>query len=262
MTDIGHLARWRFFLLRRQRLVLAVAALGLAGILVCWAVATATYLAPAKVFWDFSLGLQFVLLSLLAVLLSANLYADERQRRTLHLLLAAGISRRAWLVGNLLGIVAVLQVLLIFWTTFSWLMALLLPQSPDLGMGIVLQAQLALSLEIFIIVGMCAAFSFFLRPTIALLAALSLIIFLHSQISLLSVLADAQTGAFNQPLLQPLLQWLVPWLPPLEWYDLRTLVGYSPPLPALRMATLALMALGWSTFWVEVGHWKFRRIDL
>lgn len=75
---------------------------------------------------------------------------------------------------------------------------------------------------------MAMAFSnFFIRICLALILSATLTVFLHSQVSLMSILTDTQTGAFNKPMLQPVLQWVVPLLPPLEWFDLRVLVGYQ-----------------------------------
>lgn len=256
-----HLAKWRFFLLRRQRLILGSTLFGLLALFVCYAVASSSYLLPQKIYWDFVLGFCFVALSFLSIYAASTLFGDERQRRTLHLLLASGVSRRAWLWGNFCGIFAAHIALLAVWTLVAGLFALLVP-TDGLGLAIIAQAQLALVLELLIVTAMAMAFSFFLRPMLAMVLSLVLVLFLHSQVSLLTVLGDSQTGAFNSPLLLPILQWIVPMLPPLEWYDLRILVGYESSFSWSKIAGLAGMAIAWAVFWIEIGLLKFRKTDL
>jgi ABC-type transport system involved in multi-copper enzyme maturation permease subunit len=260
---VWELARWRFFLLRKQKIFLTALVLGVLALLLSLAVASSSYLVPAKIYWDFVLGFVFVASAFLAIYASAGLFHDEKQRRTMHLMLASGISRRTWAWGNYLGVLSAHVALVLLWSLLAALFTALLPDAGEPSYAlIVTQAQGALVLELFILTGMGFCFSFFLRPVLALVATLALALFLHSQISLLAVLADPQTGAFNTPVMQPILQWLVPLLPPLEWYDLRLLVGYEADAEWALLTKLGAMALAWMVFWVELGVLRFRKIDL
>ncbi|HVJ64544.1 MAG TPA: ABC transporter permease subunit [Bdellovibrionota bacterium] len=260
---VFELARWRFFLLRKQKIFLTAMVLGVLALLLSLAVASSSYLVPVKIYWDFVLGFVFVAASFLAVYASTGLFSDEKQRRTLHLLLAAGITRRAWVWGNYFGVLAAHIALVLLWSLLAGAFAWFLPDANEAPLlAIVSQAQGAFVMELFILAAMGFCFSFFLRPVLALIATLALTLFLHSQISLLTVLADQQTGAFNTPVLQPILQWIVPFLPPLEWYDLRLLVGYESSTDITLLVKLSLMALAWMVFWVELGVLRFRKIDL
>jgi ABC-type transport system involved in multi-copper enzyme maturation permease subunit len=262
-NSVFEIAKWRFFLLRRQRLFLGAMLLGFFAIFICYAVASSSFLHPDKIYWDFVLGFSFVATMFLSVYTSSNLFGDERQRRTLHLILASGISRRDWLVGNFIGIYLVHAALVGIWTVAAAILSFAISvEGPGIDGAIIMQAQLALAFELFIVTSMALCFAFYLRPALALILCLVLVLFLHSQISLLSVLGDAQTGAYNNAMLQPLLQWVVPFFPALEWYDLRLLVGYENRIELKTILTLALMALGWTLFWIELGFLKFRKKDL
>lgn len=261
LGTVWQISKWRFFLLRRQKLILGSTVFGLVSLFVCFAVASSSFLLPQKVYWDFVLGFCFVALSFLSIFAGSTLLGDERQRRTLHLLLASGVSRRAWLWGNFCGIFAAHAALLLVWTVVACLFAAFLP-SGDLSAALIVQAQVVFVFELLIVTAMAMAFSFFLRPILAMVFVLVLVLFLHSQVSLLAVLGDNQTGAFNSPLLLPVLQWIVPLLPPLEWYDLRILVGYESTFPWGKVAGLVGMAIAWAVFWIEAGLLKFRKTDL
>lgn len=262
MNEVINLARWRFYLLRRQKLVLGALVLGCVGLILAFAVASASYMWPEKVYWDFALGLFFVCIIFLGIFEASSLFADERQRRTLHLLLASGISRRSWVWGNFLGLMATCLMLLLVWGGLGLCASWALPQTQIIDNTLLFQAQLVLALETMVVFSMAMAFSFYLRSVLALILSVTLTIFLHSQISLISVLTDSQTGAFNKPMLQPILQWLVPLLPPLEWFDLRVMVGYASSVSWLQILLLAIMALFWTIFWIELGLWKFHKTDL
>jgi ABC-type transport system involved in multi-copper enzyme maturation permease subunit len=259
------IAKWRFFLLRRQKLIFGSMLFGLLAMFFCFAVASSSYLLPKKVYWDFVLGFCFVAITFLSVYTASSLLGDERQRRTIHLLLASGVSRRSWLWGNYIGIIAAKVVLLMIWMIFASLFSMLLPameMESGFSLALIAQAQFALVLELLIVVAMSLSFSFFLRPALAMILSLVLVLFLHSQLSLLTVLGDGQTGAFNSPLLLPTLQWIVPLLPPLEWYDLRVLVGYEAVFSWSKLCVLWAMAIAWAIFWIEAGLLKFRKTDL
>lgn len=262
MNEVLKLARWRVRLFLKQKMVLAAAVFGLVGFVLSFFVASSSYLYPIKIYWDFALGLSFALSVLLAVVMSTQFVSEERQRRTCHLILASGISRRSWLLGNSLGVIFALLILVGVWSILSLFVSYLLPADPGFQVAGVLKAQMALSFELVVVVSMGVFLSIFLRPLLALILCLSLVFFLHSQISLLNVLLDPQTGAFNNPLLLPFVQFLLPFLPPLEWYDLRIHVGYPVDFSWGRLGLLGIMSLAWSAFFLEMGLLKFQKIDL
>ena len=261
MTKVFRLALWRFSLLRRQKIFSYTLAFTLAALVFAQLVASSSFIDPQKVFWDFSLGIIFLVSSILTIHLSTFLYSDEHQRRTMHLVLASGMHRRQWVWGNVLGLYFFSVSIVVLCTLFALLWNTLFYSASSLN-WLLAKAQLALIFELSIVATMSFFFSVFLRPLIAFFLALALVFFLHSQVSLVATLLDPQTSRFNNPVLMPIFQWIVPLLPPLEWFDLRILIGHEAGFSWSKLGVLFVHALGWTCLFLELSFQVFKRKDI
>lgn len=128
MSEILALARLEIYLLRRQKLVLGALILGCAGLFLAFAVASASYMWPEKFIRISPLGC-FCVHHVSGNFEASSMFADERQRRTLHLLLASGISKRSWIWGNFFGLLATSIALLALWSALAFCISFVLPDT-------------------------------------------------------------------------------------------------------------------------------------
>ncbi len=243
LKQLVFLARFRFQILLRQKIGWLALGIGFFLVLVAGRVAQASFVNPSKIYWDFSLGLSFVFQAGIAIYLASQLYAQELERGTLHMILAGAFSRSAWPWGQGLGLCAALGVVNVLWLAFSSLYAIcFISGNPFL---IIAQAQFLLSLEIMVVVFMTLLLSLFLRPLLCLITSIVLVVFLHSLSSLQSIMTDSQSGAFVESRGLSVVLWLARLLPPLEWWDIRSLVSYLPSMPIVYVLKMLLIAALW-----------------
>jgi len=247
-------------LLLRQRTLLGAVVLSFLVILLSLVLARISWVQPEKIFWDFSLSVLFVLAVFLSSYLAANLLREEQDRRTLHLVLSSGCSRGAWLVGNFLGMFASVAAVTLAGFLFALLVAKVSFQTsvPALAvtatLGIVLESAVLLALALFA--------SFFVRPLLALLLTLALTVALHSLSSLQRVFTDPVTGGFLDTWPLRVLLKMATFFPPLEWFDLKPLVGYESTLPAHYLVSMLGLCLFWSGLYLVLAQVRFERMDL
>jgi ABC-type transport system involved in multi-copper enzyme maturation permease subunit len=260
MRQISSLAFLRCHLILRQRLGWASLLVGLGLVFLGAVTANVSYLQPVRIFWDFALGASFVLQCALALFLSTQLFGDEKQRRTLHLLLSAGLSRWDWLLGNALGIWLALIGIDLLWFAFSCGVAWL-----NFGAhSILVQSQVKLfqALELLVLIPLGLFASLWVRPLLALTLSISLATLLHALDSLQRVFTDPEAGRWVQAQLVSVVLWATRLLPPLHWFDVKGLVGYEPLVPWSLLGAALLVALAWSGL-LSVAAWlRFERMDL
>ncbi|MEO5667281.1 MAG: ABC transporter permease subunit [Bdellovibrionota bacterium] len=250
----------RLRLLLRQKIGWLSLLAGLFFILVGYTTATISFVSPAKIFWDFALGLSFVLVHLLGLYLAAQLFHDEKERRTLHLVLVSGVSRSRWLVANILGIFLGLMVIEAAWFGMTEIMGVGLLES--WGGWIVVQAKLLQAMSLLIVLSYTALFSLMLRPLLALILSLSLTVFLYSMSSIERVFSDELSGAFVNSTWALSVIKIAKFLPPLEWFDLKMFVGYHDQIAWSTVGLTMLLGLAWSALLLGLASWRFSRLDL
>ena len=222
--------------------------------------ARASYLAPERIFWDFSLGSCFVVVISLAIYLGSQLFADEQHRRTLHLVLSSGVSRGAWLHGNVCGIWLNLLGLTAIWWGLTGLTSWVIFH--DVPAEISFQVQWALIFEVLIVLWGTVAISLCVRPLLAMAASASGVFFLHSLSSLERIFSDPESGHLMRSSgIQSILS-AARWAPQLEWFDLRVFIGYEASFPWSNLLTLTTLGLLWALLFSVLGSLRFERMDL
>ncbi|MBS1982780.1 MAG: ABC transporter permease subunit [Bdellovibrionales bacterium] len=258
--SLVQVARLRFSLLWRQRLGWASLVAGILAALISLLFARVSYLKPQKIFWDFVLGASFVLQSLLMSYLASHAVADERNRRTLPLLIASGIPRGAWMLGQLLGLWLGVVALGFVWFVVAWV-------AGALGLGdpislLPFESQWIVSMEMLVLAAAAALLSLFIRPVLAFTATLVLEAFLHSVGAIERIFTDPQTKRYIDDFGVRSVLKLSQFLPPLEWFDLRVLVGYRPYVSFGVMLELSLLAGLWFLLLSLAALRRFDRMDL
>jgi ABC-type transport system involved in multi-copper enzyme maturation permease subunit len=244
MKTLLVLAALRFKLLIRQKIGWLSILTGFALVIGSWLMADVSFIKPDKIYWDFALASIFVLSILLSLYLGTQFYSDERTRRTMHLVLSAGVSRRHWLVGNFLGMGAIFALASAIWSLVSFLVALAFYWRVENWL-LILQAQWLLFLESLLCLALGLFLGILLRPLLALAASLSLVVLIHSIDSLRRIFTDSQTGRFIDYSSMSLVLWITQLLPPLHWYNLRDFVGYQGAVSATLILSLTLLGGLW-----------------
>jgi ABC-type transport system involved in multi-copper enzyme maturation permease subunit len=219
-----------------------------------------SFVSPEKIFWDFSLGMSFVVQVILGSYLSTHLLNEEKERRTLHIVLAKGVSRGLWLVGNGLGIWVFLVLM-----NGTWLLLSAIVSKLFFGIFLtttIIQCQSLLAMELFILLPLSLFFSLFLRSALAWFLTLSLTMLLHSQSLLENILQENTLKNFSPKSFYHLIFKALNWLPQLEWFDLRMMVGYGTSLSAANMLLLILFGMLWGTFFYISSSIIFKKMDL
>jgi len=260
LLQILSLARLRFFLILRQRLGWASLLVGIFLVFVGFLTADVSYVSPSRIFWDFALGFSFVLQMGLALYLGSQLFADEKQRRTLHLLLSSGLSRSSWILGNALGLWLALIAIDLVWFGFSVGVAFLNFGVHDITLQ--LQVKILQALEILIVIPLALFCSLWVRPLLALVLSLAICLLVHSVDSLQRIFTDPQSGRFMQEHFVSIVIWASKLLPPLDWFNVKDYVGYESQVAWSLVGLLLLVSLVWA-FVLSVASWlRFERMDL
>ncbi len=256
---LGAIVKLRLRLLFRQKLGLGIFG-ALAGAALAGRIAAGlSWTWPAKVHWDFFLGINFSITSILALYLGSQLYHEERGRRTLHLTLAAGVSRTEWLVGHLFATWLLFVGAQAFGTIVAFFSA---TGMESVDPAPILLAQAALALEYLILISGALFASLWVRPLLAFLATGALTVFLHGVDSIERILSNEQYGRFVDAAGPGAALWISRALPPLHWFDLRDFVAYRLPEDPWLLAKLAALALVWSTLLTSAAAARFERMDL
>jgi len=250
----------RMKLLLRQKLGWMSALVGVLLVLISIPVSELSFINPQKIFWDFSLGIIFVLQVSLAVFLGSQLYHEERGRRTLHLVLSAGVSRFEWLVGNLFGNFFSLSLMNFLWLAFTYgASAVMFEEKVH---WIVIQSSLLLSVEVFIVLSFSILMSLVLRQMLALSFSALLVVLLHSMSSIQRVFTDPQVGRFVDDNGVSSVLWIARLLPPLEWLDLKMFVGYQEQVASSLVFQMTGLGIFWCIFLMCLSWLRFEKMDL
>jgi ABC-type transport system involved in multi-copper enzyme maturation permease subunit len=260
IVTIFNVAFIRFILLIRQRLGWMSFLVGVGLVFLSLITAQVSFVNPAKIFWDFGHSVLFVLQSLLSIYLGSQIFTDEKNRRTLHLVLSCGVSRLGWFTGNLLGIWLAILAMLSFWFILLALTSTLVFGSyPWL---ISFQATILMWVESAVVLVLGFFISLFVRPLIALLATGILVLFLHSLTSLHLIFSDKQVGAYIETDGAGFVLFLARFLPPLEWLDIKMFIGFEDQIAWGQFCFLLLSGFIWTFILAIVSQLKFRRMDL
>jgi ABC-type transport system involved in multi-copper enzyme maturation permease subunit len=259
-ADLGVIIWLRMRLMLRQKLGWMSVLVGCLLVLISLIVSRVSFVNPLKIFWDFALAASFVIQVALSLYLGTQLYPDERNRRTLHIILSSGVSRLVWLLGNGLGIWISLVAMNVLWFALSVGAAYLGFESGSFMMAF--QSQLLQSVEVLILVFMAIFFSFYVRPLLALLGCFFITALLHSLSALQRVFTDPQVGRYVDEGGASWILWAARLLPPLEWLDLKPFVGYQASHDWSFVAQMILLGLLWTAL-ISTASWlRFDSMDL
>lgn len=259
-SDIWALASIRLRLLLRQKLGWISILVGCLLVLLSLSISNVSFVNPQKIFWDFSLGIIFIFQVGLAVFLGSQLYHEERGRRTLHLILSAGVSRFQWICGNALGIWLGLTLMSALWYLLTLGTSAIVFETDLAYMAF--QAVLLMSLETLIIILMSMFLSFILRQMLGLAFSAILVVLLHSMGSIQRIFTDPQVGRFVDDNGVTAVMWAARLLPPLEWLDLKIFVGYESSVGWGFMSQMIALALCWSALLLSFSWLRFEKMDL
>lgn len=257
---ILQVAQLRLKLLLRQKFAMIGIGVGTILTIFCLFVANVSFVAPGKIFWDFSLGLSFVAQHLMAILLLGGLLSDEMQKRTLHLILVNGASRSQWLIGNLIGVWLALIAADLLWFGLSMVLSYLV-----FGAGggmLLLQIKFLQWASVLIVLSFSQFFSVVLKPLLAIISAATLSIFLYSVTAVQRVFLDETAGHLIEASWSLKVFKLSKFLPPLEWYDWKIYFGYENQKSWAIVAGLLLFSFAWSALFLKFSQLAFDKKDL
>lgn len=260
LLRVLNVAYMRFFLLIKQKLGWVCSGISFLFFFVSIALAQVSYLNSGKLFWDFSLGIIFVLQIVMTIYLAGSLFHDEKDRKTLHLVLSTGVSRIQWLLGNALGIWVALTLFHLMWMILCFGISVF--YFPLKSYSIVFQSTVLLSMEVAVLIGMMFSISMMLRKFLVLFAGSALMFFLHSIDSLERVFTDPQVGYVADANSSHWILWIARLFPPFEWYDIRIFVGYQNQISSNLSCYMLLLTMSWVALFGFLSWLIFEKKDL
>jgi len=253
------LAFFKFKLLMKQKL--GWAAISAAFILIPFSLflAVSSFVRPDKIYWDLTTSFSFIISILLSSYLGSHLFYEEQQRKTLSFILTLKNSRAEWIYGKYLGISFFLLFNILCWTLLmvlgSYVYAL------DFGPAILWQTQLLMFIEALIILAASIFFSFFLRPLLAWFLTLAIMTILHSKSYLELLVKEARFDETTKFLYKGII-FVLNFLPPLEWWDIRMLVGFRESIEFKQMITVVSLGFAWIFIIIFLSKNKMEKMDL
>jgi ABC-type transport system involved in multi-copper enzyme maturation permease subunit len=260
MKKIFSLIKLRFSLLIRQKFGWVSFLVGIFLILIGFSTANVSYISPAKIFFDFALGLSFVFLHLLAIYLAAQVFYDEKDRRTLHLILVGGVTRAQWIVGNVLGLWLGLVLIDFLWLLITLGMAGLF--LGHWGHEILLQVKITQAASLLVVSSLTLLLALILRPILAIAASVSLTLFLYSQSAVERIFSDPTSGHLIDSGWALSVLKVAKIFPPLEWFDLKNFVGYETAVSWALTGGLLSLGIFWAALLLGLSVWRFNKMDL
>lgn len=100
-------AKYTFLEIFKSKIILNVLFIGMALAIICYVASEFTYGVPQRVALDFGLGTLSLSSNIIAIFLGVTLIAKEIENRTVYMILSRPISRNSFLVGKLLGMMAI-----------------------------------------------------------------------------------------------------------------------------------------------------------
>ena len=207
-----------------------------------------------KIILDLSLAAMSVFGLLIAIFVGIGLVHKEIQRRTIYMLLAKPVSRRTFVIGKYLGLLAVIALNVAIMTAV--LLALTAVFSETGAAWGVLVAVLLILVELMIVTGVAVLFSTFSTPTLS--AMLTLGVWLIGRFSSDLVLFASRSENLA-------VRWLVTGahylLPNLEKFDIKNLVVYDMPIEPAFVGVSLLYGLLYLLFLIGLSVMIFERRD-
>jgi ABC-type transport system involved in multi-copper enzyme maturation permease subunit len=259
-NKIYRLAVLRLFLMLRQKMGWMSLLVGVVLVAISMVAADVSYLSSGKIFMDFALAASFVIQTFLALFFGSNLFEDEKNRRTLHLILSGGVTRLEWILGNVLGVWVALLAMDLVWFTVT--IGVINLQYAITDYSLLFQVKILQGIECLVLVSLTMFFSFWVKPILALALGFSVGLFAHSVNQIQAIFMDPISGRFVDSTVFSGVYWMSKIMPPLEWYDLKSLVGYEGAIPWLVALGLVGLALVWAAVLLTASWLRFDRMDV
>lgn len=253
------LALFRLRLLIKQKLGWGIVAAAAAFFPFALFLAFSSYVRPDKIYWDLSLSFCYIVIVLLSTYLGTHLFHEELQRKTLSFVLTLKVSRSEWLIGNWIGISAMLGLSLVIWTLLLSFGALSAANS--LPPAILYQAQFFLFAESLVILSLAMLYSLYLKPLLSWFAVLASVALLHSK-SYLEILVLESNFSGVTKLLYKSVLFILNFLPPLEWWDIKIFVGFQDPISWDQVMVMIGLTIAWSLIFLFLSKTRMETMDL
>ena len=254
MMPTLEIARLTFSDLVRRRVFVVLALFAVGLVLLSFPLRELTIGQWYRLITDVGLASTDAALSLLAIFLGASLIAGDLERKTLYPLLAKPVSRRAFVTGRFLGLVAVLASLALAMILGTAAMLVLARQR---GFGPVLQAGMLLLVQAITIGGLSILFSSFTSTTLAATFGLSFAVIGHLT-SQLAYFGGKSTSALSRSLMQGAAR----VIPNLEFMNIKTLAAHHQMLSWPNAGIRSLYGLAYAIVVVAAGAMIFGQRDL
>jgi len=255
MAKVWALARTTLREMLREKVFLVVVLIAIALLGLSFLLGALSFAEQRKILTDF--GFLAIQVAALGVSLFSGSYllAKEIEKQTCLLILSRPVSREQFIIGKILGVVALNTLLMVALGLVLWVL-LGLYSEPGLWLSF---AEICLSLwfESSVLLCMVICFSLVVRPVLALGAGFMMFLLGHWLGDLTFFAEKSKEVVFIQAV--KVLHWLSPNLYRMNWKSAYFLEN---GIPAQNVGWMLAHMTGWAILLVLIANFLFRRKDI
>lgn len=197
--------------------------IGLTILLFSYVAAELTYGSPQKISLDFGIGLASLAANGIAIFLGVTLIANEVESRTIYMILSKPITRSAFILGKVLGMLVILFINII--TLYILSITIYLSSFDGVFSSLMVWVPIYITLEATIILLAVMLFSILVSKTLAVLVSIPFLVLSHALVGVLSL-----PFVLAQPWLKKIVTFYSYILPDLSRLNIKRFVIYQKSL--------------------------------
>ncbi|HDI51499.1 hypothetical protein B5M50_01525 [candidate division KSB1 bacterium 4484_219] len=208
----------------------------------------------AKILKDFGLAAMSIFGLLIAIFIGIRLIYQEIEKRTIYMLVTKPIARWEIIVGKYLGLILTIAVNVLVMSLCLFAVDYLLEGFVNWELT---PAILLIYVEIMVVIALATFFSTFTSPMISALLTICLFVVGH-----LSPILKLFLHTHTNTIFKLILQGIYYTVPNLEYFNIRTAVVESLPLPHHFLFYALFYGIGYVGILLLISSFIFRRKDL
>lgn len=254
MRSTFTVAHYTFREILKSRIILNVFILGILIAAVTYVASEFTYGVPSRIALDFGLGTLSITLLGVAIFLGVGLLSKEIENRTVYMVLSRPVSRNAFLIGRVLGMLGIQVVNSLILGCFSLSIYFLWDGVPS---SVIFWAYLFTFLESLLVLLIVVTFSLLANPIISVSNTVILLFCGH-------YFNDAKVTSYAKynPLLSKFLSLYGVTFPNFDKINIKNFVLYKQSLSSGYLWTNLAYVICYATFLIILCTFIFRRKNL
>ncbi|MBF0299300.1 MAG: ABC transporter permease [Oligoflexia bacterium] len=246
--------KYTFFEIIKSKVLMNVFLLGLGLLLICYIAYSFTYGVPERVVLDVGLGMLSLSSVGMAIFFGVGLISKEIENRTIYMILSRPISRKAFLLGRIMGMVGVLILNILILSVLTLVLYVFLGGSIQ---SLILISIFFSIIEAIIVLLIVVFFSLITNPTLSVIYTVVVYIIGHS-------ISDTMINGFAKKsvIISSILNVYSVIFPNFNKLNLKDLILYKQYLPFTTFCGITTYGLVYMLFLIFITSIIFERKNL